>query len=393
MIEFNDYLLKSYRNMKTKGLLLGLLLSLGVSVGAQEMIPQIGFSEECGAKTNFMKNGARSNWFISVAGGANVLLAEDDYRADFKDRLNFAPQLSFGKWFNPYTGFRAQFTGGNLHGFSGPSDNLRMLHNKYVGVHADLLWNVTNYWGCYNEDRVFDLIPWIGVGYAHRFENQGYKVSNVPTMNAGILTAFRLSNRIDLNLEMQVAMMPEYFDRFEGGAEMDAIATLSAGLSVKLGTTNFAVIEPMDYALVNDMNNQINVLKALSNELSQRPESCPDCPELIEETIIVNNLNSIVYFAINSCDINDDQQINIYNTAEFMKSNKTPITVVGFADKDTGNAAYNLKLSEERAKAVAKELMHKYEIPSDMITVEWKGADVQPYGNNKWNRVVIMQTK
>jgi outer membrane protein OmpA-like peptidoglycan-associated protein len=202
-----------------------------------------------------------------------------------------------------------------------------------------------------------------------------------------------LSNRIDLNLEMQVAMMPEYFDRFEGGAEMEAIATLSAGLSVKLGTTEFAVIEPMDYALLNNMNEQINVLKAISNELSQRPESCPECPELIEETIIVNNLNNIVYFTINSCNIKDDQQINIYNTAEFIKSTDTPITVVGFADKDTGDAAYNLKLSEERAKAVAKELMNKYDIPSEMITVEWKGSDVQPYGTNKWNRVVIMQTE
>lgn len=380
--------------MKTKVWLLGLLLGLGVSVGAQEVVPQVGFSSESGAKTNFMKNGAGSNWFISFAGGANLLLAKDDSRAEFKNRLNFAPQFSFGKWFNPYTGFRAQFTGGSLHGFSGPSNNLRMLHNKYVGVHADLLWNVSNYWGRYNEERIFSLIPWIGVGYAHRFSNQGFKASDVPTFNAGILTAFRLSNRIDLNLEMQVATMPKYFDRTKSGTEFEAIPTLSAGFTVKLGTTQFAVIEPMDYELINDMNEQINLLKAISNELSQRPESCPDCPEIVEEAVITSNyLNNVVYFKINSAKILSDQEINIFNTAEFMKNNQTPITVVGFADKDTGTSTYNMQLSEKRAKAVAKELMNKYNIPSEMITVQWKGSDVQPYGTNNWNRVVIMQTE
>ena len=49
-----------------------------------------------------------------------------------------------------------------------------------------------------------------------------------------------------------------------------------------------------------------------------------------------------------------------------------------------------MKLSEKRAKAVAKELQAKYGIPSDQITVEWKGCEEQPYSINNWNRVVIM---
>ena len=42
----------------------------------------------------------------------------------------------------------------------------------------------------------------------------------------------------------------------------------------------------------------------------------------------------------------ENQQINIYNTAEFMKNNNAPIKVVGYADKKTGTSDYNMGLSE-----------------------------------------------
>ena len=48
-------------------------------------------------------------------------------------------------------------------------------------------------------------------------------------------------------------------------------------------------------------------------------------------------------------------------------------------------------LSEKRARAVAKELIDKYGVSSDQITIEWKGSDEQPYDENNWNRVVIMR--
>ena len=176
--------------MKTKVLLLALLSGFVFSVSAQEFKPQVGFSTEKGYKTNFKKNKAGDNWFISVAGGASMLLGDQNNKADFGNRLNFAPQFSFGKWFNPYLAFRTQLNGGILHGFVGDNAEI-MQHNKYAAAHVDLLWDVTNFWGVYNEKRVFRLIPWVGFGYAQRFENQGYARTESPTLNAGILTAFR----------------------------------------------------------------------------------------------------------------------------------------------------------------------------------------------------------
>ncbi|SEF79429.1 OmpA family protein [Parabacteroides chinchillae] len=377
--------------MKTKILLLALLSGFVFSVSAQEFQPQVGFSTEKGYKTNFKKNRARDNWFISVAGGASILLGDQNNKADFGNRLNFAPQFSFGKWFNPYLAFRTQFNGGILHGFVGDNAQL-MQHNKYVAGHVDLLWDVTNFWGVYNESRVFHFIPWVGFGYAQRFkttEAAEFARSESPSLNAGILMAFRVSKRVDINIEAQGSLLNEQFNRVEMNHLSDGIAQVSAGLTFKLGKTDFEVLQPMDYNLLNDLNNQINSLRAANDELSKRPVSCPECEEVVTE-VVNNYVDNIVYFRLNSAKIDKNQQINIYNTAEFMKNNKTPIKVIGYADKDTGTSKYNMSLSEKRAKAVAKELIDKYGIPSEQISIEWRGSDVQPYGVNNWNRVVIM---
>lgn len=377
--------------MKTKSLFLALLSGLVISASAQEFKPQVGFSNEAGYKTNFKKNKAGDNWFISIAGGASMLLGDQNGEADFSSRLNFAPQVSFGKWFNPYLAFRAQLNGGILHGFEGEGAKF-MQHNKYMAAHVDLLWDVTNFWAPYNEKKVFRLIPWVGFGYAQRFKtDEAIERSRTesPTLNAGILTAFRLSKRVDLNVELQGSLLNEQFNRVEMNHLTDGIVQLSAGLTFKLGKTDFEVLEPMDYALLNDLNGQINSLRAANDELSKRPVSCPECKETVTE--VVNNVvDNVVFFRINSSKIDKNQQINIYNTAEFMKNNNAPIKVIGYADKKTGASAYNMQLSEKRARAVAKELIEKYGVSSDQITIEWKGCDEQPYSENNWNRVVIM---
>lgn len=380
--------------MKVKAILLALLSSFVFSAAAQEYQPQVGFSTEKGYKTNFKKNKAGDNWFISIAGGASMLFGDENGNANFGDRLNFAPQFSFGKWFNPYLGFRTQLNGGVIHGFEGRNAEV-MQHNKYMAAHIDFLWDVTNFWAPYNEKKVFRLIPWVGLGYAQRFkttESVERSRTESPTLNAGILTAFRLSNRVDLNVELQGSLLNEQFNRVSMHHLCDGLVQLSAGLTFKLGKTNFEVLEPMDYDLLNDLNGQINRLRAENDELSKRPVSCPECKETVEE--IVNNVvDNVVFFRLNSSKIDKNQQINIYNTAEFIKANNTPIKVIGFADKKTGKADYNMQLSEKRAKAVAKELIDKYGISSSQITVEWKGCEEQPYSENSWNRVVIMRAE
>lgn len=383
--------------MKTKSLVLALLSVFVLSVSAQEYQPQIGYSTENGSKTNFKKNKAGDNWFITLGVGGNVLFGDDNAEADFGDRINIAPQVSFGKWYNPYWGARLQFNGGPMKSFVNPNGTTE-LKAYWLNPHLDILWDVTNYWAPYKESKVFRFIPFAGIGYGVRSGKNvettngkvNYNRSETPTINLGAIMSFRLSKRVDLNIEGQYVLLQEHFNRVQKGHTTDRVGQVTAGLNFKLGKTDFEVLQPMDYALLNDLNSQINALRAENDELSKRPVSCPECEE-VAPTVINNYSENVVYFRLNSAKIDKNQQINIYNTAEFMKEKNAPIKVIGYADKKTGTSSYNLSLSEKRARAVAKELIEKYGINSNQITIEWKGSDEQPYNENNWNRVVIMR--
>ena len=99
-----------------------------------------------------------------------------------------------------------------------------------------------------------------------------------------------------------------------------------------------------------------------------------------------------ILFGFDNAKIAPQQEYKLTEIADFVKETNTPVIVIGYADK-TGNAKYNLGLSERRAKAVADALVNSYGVSSDMVTVEWEGATDQ-YGTTKaWNRAVIVRSK
>ena len=61
--------------------------------------------------------------------------------------------------------------------------------------------------------------------------------------------------------------------------------------------------------------------------------------------------------------------------------------------KGTGNDVINDRIAAKRAAAVVWMLTKKYNIPSERITEESKGARVQPFAENAENRVTIMIAK
>jgi outer membrane protein OmpA-like peptidoglycan-associated protein len=388
--------------MKTRILFVGLLLSLAVYVSAQETQ-----SSEAGYKTAFKHSGAGENWFFQLGVGGALYYGDFDTEAGIGDRITIAPSIALGKWFSPYWGVRLKGQGGPISSFQ--DKGAYKQEDTYYNVHLDAMWNLANYWGVYSPNKVFNFTPYIGLGFAHRMErdadtklpadyginkstNGSYtRYSNALSVNPGLQFGFRLSKRVNLDFDLGAAVVPDYFDRYVHDTENEAIVTATAGLTFKLGKTDFDVVEPMDYGLIDDLNAKINALRAENDKLSKRPVSCPECPKVAP--VVSNDVNyvpNVVFFRLNSSKIDANQKVSVYNTAEFMKKTGEKIKVVGYADKKTGTSKYNLGLSEKRAKAVAKELTTKYNIPSEKITVEWKGSDEQPYPENNWNRVVIM---
>lgn len=392
--------------MNLRFLALSLASVVAVSATAQEVTSSDYAQTEPAKNVSFKKNSASDNWFIQLQGGTNILQGFSSAKMlgnpSFVDRLGYSAGLGIGKWHNPYFGTRLMIDWNWMTNNYYDKQNGKYLRAHNLNPHFDFIFDMMNYFGVYNAQRVFSIKPFLGVGYgasqmlfANKAATDAYlKKANflhTVTGNLGASVDFRLGKRVSLNIAPSVV-----FGKFLNNVEalehkpIELMGQLKAGLTFDAGRTDWEVIEPMDYALLNDLNSQINTLRAENAELSKRPVSCPDCPE-VAQTVVNSILDNVVYFRLNSAVVDKNQLINVFNTAEFVKTNKTPIKVVGYADEKTGSSAYNMSLSEKRAKEVARILVDKYGVPSELITIDWKGSDEQPYAENAWNRVVIMK--
>jgi outer membrane protein 40 len=397
--------------MKAKVLMLALMGSFALSLGAQAQ-QEVATPNKSGHKTVFNRDRGCDHWFLEFQGGVGMLpFGEANNKASLTDRIYPIVQLGLGQWHEPWFATRVQLGGWNMKGFVMDAAGANQAYNNLFAVaHYDFMFDVVNYFAKYNAKRVFHLVPYVGLGagYKHHTTTGGAfgdvfdatkRVAGATTndfggvVDAGVIFKFRLGRRVDLNLEAQMLatktnMMGTSWKK--QGADFMAFAT--AGLGFNLGKPEWDVLTPMDWALVNDLNGQINNLRAENAELAKRPASCPECPEVepTQTTEVKTVVSNVVYFRIASAKIDQNQYINIYNTARYALENNSKIYVVGYADEATGNPSINMTLSERRAKAVAKALVEKYGVSEDMIEVDFKGDTVQPYETNEWNRVVIM---
>lgn len=371
-------------------LLISALVAIGMS--AQEV-------QNVSNGTVYLKDKASDHWFIGLGGGVNTYnMKKFD---NIGDRIGWQGQLSLGRWNSPVWGARLVIDAGEP--VINYANGTKM---KWIGGHLDLMYNLTNALVGYNADRVYSFVPYLGVGYMYGmhewfkkpepnsgiFKNQDQTL----TYNVGVINNFRLGSNVNLFLEIGYRLMQESFDFSAtpvGEYEYDGMLSAVAGLQFGLGKQAFTPAELMDYNLINDLNSQINRLRAENEELSKRPESCPECPEVqpATESVYVPN---VVFFRLDSYKIDKGQQVSIYNTAQYLKENPNAnVKVVAYADRLTGNPEYNWNLSEKRAKAVADALINEYGIDSNRVSVDWKGDTEQPYEVNEWNRVAIFFTE
>ncbi|MDD2475782.1 MAG: OmpA family protein [Dysgonamonadaceae bacterium] len=351
----------------------------------------------------YLKNKASANWFISLAGGTNSYFGSGSKDANLIDNLGWEGQLAIGRWNSPKWGARLAINVGSHKHFD--VDGI-YIKDGFVHPHVDLLWNVTNAAVGYRSDRVYNFIPYFGLGYIYGMTDDFKKLNpnsnffqgqnQALTWNLGIINNFRLSNSFSIFVELSATTLQgahgrKYTNQTVGDYDWDIIGQALLGIKFGLGGNDFTKAELMDYNLINDLNSQINRLRAENENLSKRPEFCPECPEIapqvVAESVYVPN---VVFFRINSANIDRQQQISVYNTAEYMKTNpNATVQIVAYADRQTGTPDYNMKLSERRAKAVADALTSQYQIDSSRISLDWKGDTEQPYAENDWNRVAI----
>lgn len=382
--------------MKTRLIALALASVMGVaSMSAQD--------KQAAYKTVYAKDGKGAHWFVELGDAATILSGGKNSAGKSLERISLVnPTLSVGRYHKPYFATRLQLSAGELKEYY----NGVYGKNKYALGHLDFMWDVTEFFAPYSEQRFFHFIPFVGVGAGYRWETEynGVTANSVrwsPTAHLGAQLKFRVSKCVDFNIEGQLVAhdlrthsIVSKIGGCEKGyqqAEGSLIKSLGASLTLHLGKKEFTPIVPQDDALIARLNSDINALRAENAELRKRPVKCPDFAVLpIQESISVGN---VVYFRLNSAVVDANQLINVRNVAEYAKNNTETITLVGYADRQTGTPDYNYKLSERRAEAVKKILVEKYGISADRIKTSWHGDREQPYAENVWNRVVIMNAE
>ena len=386
--------------MKTKIMTLALAALAAGALQAQEPAQKPAY------KTSFVKDG-KAHWFLEVGDAATISLAGNNRDVNFTDRVSLLnPSLAIGRWSTPAFGMRLSLQGGKTFDYARPAGlwaaatttNGYLRHDVTYGfAQYDFLFDLVNYFAPYKENRFFHVIPFLGVGLGYKHEVEAINVKDKshrfsPLADAGLQLKLRLARFVDFNLEGKITAsdlrLPSQEDHVKSGT--DFIAQAGASLTFHLGRKAFEAITPNDEALIADLNGQINALRAENAELAKRPVRCPDVEIPVADSKVIGN---VIYFRLNSAVVDKNQMINVYNIAEYAKSNTETITLVGYADRQTGNPNYNMALSKRRAEAVANILVKKYGISRDRLKIDWKGDTVQPYAENVWNRIVLMSAE
>ena len=348
---------------------------------------------------------SRDNWFIQVGAGVNVPFVEYAKQdGDKKHHFTTTYNLGFGKWMSPYLGWRISGYYGSMHW-----DNEVFSKAKMANANFDLMWDMCNSLGGVNPNRPVSVVPFVGLGGTFTWDfkapesviyKEGTKIKhNAWTLpvSAGIQVRFRLCEYVDFFLEGRASFYGDNFNLAAYGDPVDVDITAIGGFTFNIGGSGFKSYNPCsDMAYINSLNNQINGLRgdlaatttALAAAESQLP--CPETQVVEQQTIVNGPLLTTVRFTINSAKVSNEEMVNVYNVAEYLKANPTVnVTICGYADKDTGTAAYNQDLSQRRAQAVYDLLTKTYGIDASRLSTQAEGSATQVYNSNDWNSIVI----
>ena len=277
-----------------------------------------------------------SNWFISAGGGAQIYFGDHDRQASFGDRLSGALDIAVGKWFSPEIGVRLMYsglsakgatqkghlahsTGVDLPGKGGNGYWLEKSKFNFFNFQIDAMFNASNIiWG-YNEKRVYNLSPYVGLGVM--------RVSDKPAETAiaghfGLLNSFRLTSCLDLNLDIRGTLVNDDFDGEPGGRKGEGVLTATLGLTYKFSPRGWNRGKNVIRTVYNTAE-----IKAMQEKLRQMSEENARLQEAIangnqeEAQTIVKQIASsnLVVFPIGKSTLSNEARVNLGMLAEGIK--------------------------------------------------------------------------
>jgi len=370
------------------------LAFVGVSTGVMAQETEVPRSKYSVATNSFW-----ANWFVSAGGEFNASYTSQEVSGisgnPFSSkRGTFGFDVAVGKWFTPGIGLRTKFQG-----VWAKQVNTDFDHHSYTywNIHEDVMFNLSNLFCGYNEKRVWNFIPYFGVGVGHSMTHDNYDI----TYNFGLLNNFRVSKHVSIFLDIFSTAMEGSFD---GGnpdvwsnhpkeqiRHWDKLVGAAVGVTYNLGKCTWEKTPDVD-ALMAMNREQLDAVNASLREQQEENARLRDLlskqrPAVVpaEPTVEYVGTSQSVFFNIGSAKIASRKDlVNVKEVAEYAKANNRKIVVTGYADSKTGSADFNQALSLKRANAVADELV-KMGVDRDNIVVEAKGGVdiIAPFSYNR----------
>jgi outer membrane protein OmpA-like peptidoglycan-associated protein len=276
-------------------------------------------------------------------------------------------------------------------------------HTALAIFHFDALFNLTNLCCGYKEDRVYNAIPYVGVGWAGR-NAYSYEtwdgLSGTLVANYGLLNTFRVAKRWAINLELAGYFFRNGFSGKPGYMGHDMMWTASVGVTFRLGKPDWnqavdvpalqAVYGGIIAGLENDLNNANEQNQKAQNEIANLRNQLDDVnkkyDELASQPRFVDVKQS-TFFPFGTANLDSKrEELNIKAYADAAKAAGAKLRVIGYADV-IGAEEYNQKLSLQRAEAVAEILRAN---GAEVASVVGQGESSE-YSTKYLNRRVIIE--
>lgn len=387
--------------MRVAAVLAGVLCTAALTASAQE-----GRSEEYVSYPQA---------FISLQAGGQTTFT------DYNNWKLFTPTASIGVGvhFTPVIGARLHVNGiWNKSAICTESVDEKFKY-KYATADLDVMLNMVNLIakGNYHPLNVY-LIGGVGINYAWDNDDVPALRSHIATIDGrnrlthnyriGTMLDVRVAPNWSVNLEVAGNSLGDRFNSKNSGSS-DWQLTAQVGVTYRFGKAlrlksskkeaDVAVVEPAALAIASEPTPASTNTEVVKPETKPAPAPTPKpepqpapAPAPAKPAVTApKDISRNIFFDIREATITPTEQVKLAEVAKWLKENPSAkVTVTGYADRETGTATINSRLSRQRAETVAKELTKKYGIKASRIATKSKGDTEQPFTDNDMNRVSIV---
>ena len=373
--------------------LLAILALASISLGtfAQDETPT--------EKYSVATNSFWSNWFVQVGADWNAWYSAQEKgegysKSPFKKfRSNPGASIAIGKWFTPGIGLRTKVQGiwGKYVDADGDEKTNEGNGNKYWVVNEQVMFNLSNLFCGYNENRVWNVIPFVGAGVGRSMTYNQYALD----YSAGIQSSWKVAKKLNVYAEVGVNSFDHDIDGCAGNARNTFTRRCNnfygeVGLTFNLGKGNWKktpdvdAINALHQSELDALNAKLNDANAENDRLQNLLNNQKSVQNDKAQAEYANTPVSVFFNLGKSKVASKKDLVNVQALAKYAKDNNAKLVVNGYADSATGSAAVNQKISQARAEQVANELV-KMGVDKDNIVVKANGGvkDLTPASYNR----------